>query len=314
MRRTGFVGVGLVALLVVAGAVVSSVESSDEAAAPGDEMAATSAAGAPEPAIAGSRGVAADVAGSGSVGTLGLPQTVAPSGPRVVRTADLSVEVGKDRFAGAFDRATSIATSHGGYVTSSGTGATGDSRRPTSGQLTLRVPADRFDDARRALGQLGEVRQEGVRGEDVSGQLVDYEARLRNLRAQEESLQGLLGRASNVGEVMQVQTTLFGVRQQIEQLDAQRAQLDQAAALATIQLSLYEPGAAGVFRPEPEPEPATGLAGSFERAVDGAVAVVGGMIVVLGYATPLAVLGLLGWGVLRLRRRPVRAPAPAATA
>lgn len=318
MRRTGVVVAGLVALLVVAGAVVSSTGDGDERRASESDI---SASGAAEPAMGGRALAGAAGSGAGSAPAPGLPQTVAPTGPRVVRTADLAVEVEEGSFGAAFDRVATIAASHGGYVTSSSTGAAGfpakdgDGERPRSGQLTLRVPADRFDDARRALGQLGDVEQEGIRGEDVSGQLVDYEARLRSLRSQEESLQALLGKAGNVGEVMQVQTALFDVRQQVEQLDGQRAQLDQAAALATISVSLYEPGAAPAF--PPEPEPASSLARSFEQAVDGALAVVGGMIVVLGWLTPLAVLGLLGWGAARLRRRPagpVSAPAaPAAS-
>lgn len=317
MRRKGFVVAGLVVLLVLAGAVVAAMDGRDDEVAVGDRGVSSSA---PAPAFGGSGEsgasgepgrLAADTA-AGPTASAGLAQTVAPTGPRVVRTADMSVKVEEGRFGPAFDRVSAIATSYGGYVTSSGTAAGEDGGRPVSGQLTLRVPVDRFEEARRALGELGEVERESQRGEDVSGQLVDYDARLRSLKAQEESLQGLLGRATNVGEVMQVQPSLFGVRQQIEQLEGQRAQLDQAAALATIQVSLYEPGAG--FLLDPGPEPATGLADAFERAVDGAVSVLGGMIVVVGWLTPVAALMLLGWLGTRLRRRPAAPVAPAAPA
>lgn len=229
------------------------------------------------------------------------PAAIAPTGPRIVRTADLSVKVAKDGFQAAFDRVTAIATAHGGYVTASSTATTGANGRARAGQLTLRAPVDKFDDVRRAVGQLGTIESESSRGEDVSGQLVDYDARLRSLQAQEDTLRALLAKAVNVGEVLQVQNSLFDVRQQIEQLSAQRLQLDQAASLATLQVSVYEPGA--LLFPDPEPLPAKGLAHSFERAVDGAVEVVGGMIVVLGWLTPIAALGGLVWAGARLRRR-----------
>ena len=265
----------------------------------------TDAFAAPAPDVSGAT-TARDLPAAGGSGTTGPGSSFVPGADRVVRTAELRVEVAKGTFQGAFDRVASIAAAHGGFVASSSTfsskvgGEAGD-RSVRSGELVVRVPADRFDAARQALSGLGKVAGQSIRGEDVSGQLVDYEARLRSLTAQEEALRTLLGRAGSVGEVLQVQSSLFGVRQQIEQLSAQRADLDQRATTSTISVSLFEPGAGVV--PEPGPQPATGLAGSWQRAVDGAAAVVGGMIVVVGWVSPLAVLGLLAGLGVRLARR-----------
>ena len=226
--------------------------------------------------------------------------TVVPGAPRVVRTGELRLEVPRGGFNAAFDRVASIASTHGGFVASSSTSSSRDEddREVRFGELSVRVPADRFDAARQALSGLGELEGQSIRGEDVSGQLVDYEARLRSLTAQEDALRTLLARAGAVGEVLQVQSSLFSVRQQIEQLAAQRAELEQRAALATISISLYEPGALPEIRP-PEPPP-TSLANSFRRAVEGALTVVGGMIVVVGWLAPLVALGLVVWVLGRL--------------
>jgi hypothetical protein len=228
---------------------------------------------------------------------------VVPGSPRIVRTADVRVKVGKGGFGGAFDRVAAVAAVNGGFVSSSSTASVDKAR---SGELTVRVPADRFDAMRQALGELGRVESQSIRGDDVSAQLVDYDARLKNLQAQEDALRVLVGQAKAVGDVLQVQSSLFTVRQQIEQLKAQKANLEQAAALATIHVSLFEPGAPAVYRPADEDR---SLGHSFRRAVDGTVAVVGGTIVVVGYLGPLAVLGGLGWGASRVFRR--RPPAPA---
>jgi len=335
-RKKGSLAVGAFLVLVVGGAVVAAttggVSGRESRTSTGSSAAVSSA-----PALTGDAkaAVAPDASGQapgapGAAGGAPVPQiapvppggtgtsTVAPSGPKIVRNADIAVRVGKGRFGPAFDRVASIAAANGGYVTSSTTSTGGGSGRSTparSGELTVRVPSDRFDDTRRALGQLGTVEQESLRGEDVSGQLVDQDARLRSLQAQEDSLRTLLGKATGVSDVLQVQNALFAVRQQIEQLQAQQTQLDQAATLATIQVSVYEPGASPIG--QPEPLPATGLAHDLGRARDGAVAVVGGMIVVLGWLVPVAVVGGLVWGGLRLRRRaggpgrPSPVPAPA---
>ena len=108
-----------------------------------------------------------------------------------------------------------------------------------------------------------------------------------------------------------MQNSLFDVRQQIEQLTAQKQNLEQSAALATIQVTVFEPGA--YFEPRPV-EDDKGLAHAFRRAADGAVAVVAGMILVVGWSVPIVVLGLVIWGPSRLfrRRPPVAKPgAPA---
>ena len=310
--RKGWSVAGLVLVaLVVAGAIQAGVGGGrdDEAATVSRDMPATAMA----PGMsAGPAAAPSDVAASGKgeaqispVPPDGGTTAVVPGSPRVVRSADLRLKVTKGGFGVAFDQVASLAAANGGFVSSSSTSSNDDAR---SGELTVRVPADRFDSVRQSLTGLGEVESQSIRGEDVSGQLVDFEARLKRLRAQEDSLRVLVGQAKEVGDVLQVQSSLFSVRQQIEQLTAQKANLEQATTLATLHLSLFEPGARTLPRPLDDN---SSLAHSFEQAVDGMLAVVGGMIVVVGYLLPLAALGLLGWAGSRvLRRRPVpQAPA-----
>lgn len=282
---------------VLVGALVAGCSSSngddEDASAGGDGFRAAGA----EVADGGDGGEAAPAADPNVV-----PQT---SGPHIVKKADLHVEVGRDGVGRAVDRATTIAERHDGYVAAT---AVSHGEEASSGTLTVRVPAAAFDAARRELSGLGEVTDERVSGDDVTGQLVDHDARIRSLQAQEDALRTLLGRANAVGEVLQVQGQLFEVRRQIEQLQAQRVALADAADFSTITLRLVEPGVPGRdTRPDPEP---TGLARSLEQAWDAAVAVVGGMVVALGVAVPLAAVLLGAWLVWRLvaRRRAVATP------
>lgn len=323
-RRARLVAAGALAL-VLAGSVVALVEQPvdhmgavaserDEAGAPltAGKVTAGDTAG---PAVSATESYAAATGGgSAGVRNSSAPPSVVPDGraatapgPKVVKTANLRVEVGKGRFRAAFDRANRVAEEHGGFVASSSQASVDD--KASEGSVTVRVPAERFEAARAALAALGSVEHLEITGQDVTAQIVDYDARIRNLQAQEQALSTLLSRARSVGEVLEVQGQLFGVRQQIEQLQAERNNLDAQASMATITATVFEPGAALTSRPEPS----TGLARSWERAWDGAVAVVGGMVIVLGYAVPLAVLGLLAWAVWRLANRRGRAvPTPAA--
>jgi uncharacterized protein DUF4349 len=291
------VAVGALVVLVVAGAFVGLVgggSSTSTTTAPGTARVNDSAAAGAAGDGFATKAQLAPVPPDGGGGT-----AVVPGSPRIVRSADLRVKVAKGGFAAAFDRVATVAAANGGFVSSSSTAADNDAH---SGDLTVRVPADHFDTVRQALAGLGKVENQSIRGEDVSGQLVDYDARLKSLQAQEDALRTLLGQAKAVGDVMSVQSGLFSVRQQIEQLKAQQANLQQATTLATIQVSLFEPGAPALARPVDD----RSLGHSFDRAVDGMLAVVGGMVVVVGWLVPVAVLGLVVWaGSKVLRRRPI---------
>ena len=214
-----------------------------------------------------------------------------------VRTADVRLAIPPASYRQVFIRATSVAATHDGFVASSSSSiAEGGSW----GQVAIRIPVENFDAARRSIAELGDVESETVRGQDVSAQLVDYEARQRSLEAQEEALRALVGRATTVGEVLQIQPTLTSVRQQIEQLRGQRASLDKAAALSTILVTLREPGAP--FG-KPSADDDSGVGRRVEEAIDGAAAVVGGMIVAIGWAAPLLAVGAGCYLIVVPRRR-----------
>ena len=324
--------VGLAALVLGGAAVASSgrFDSADETGAAGavDDAAASNVAlpATTIPAFAqdvearlasGGGESAAAPAPSPAVGagaaTSASRQADVGDGAKIIKTADLTVSIEKGKFTSAFSEASRIATANGGFVVSSSTSTTGfpgnpiplddtsasskNESRARAGQLTIRVPAEKFDATRAALSGLGEVDNETINGQDVSSQLVDLGARITSLKAEEAAFQTLLGKATEIGDILQIQDQLFNVRTQIEQLEAEQANLDDQATFSTITVSLYEPGVA--FTPTPEPEP-TILSKAWDDATGGALNVLGGMVVILGYAVPLAALALVGWGVWSL--------------
>ena len=119
----------------------------------------------------------------------------------------------------------------------------------------------------------------------MSSQLVDLGARITSLKAEEAAFQTLLGKATKIGDVLQIQDQLFNVRTQIEQLTAEQANLNDQATFSTITVSMYEPGVA--FTPLPESQPSTLAKAWDDSATGGALNVLGGMVVILGYAVPL---------------------------
>lgn len=155
---------------------------------------------------------------------------------KIVRTGEISIEV--PNVAAAVGRVRALALELGGYVGSSESGTLGQ-----SATLTLRIPADRFEDALARLHKLdGDVLSEATREEDVTSAVVDLEARLKNLQASEVQYRALLAQATKIEDILSVQTRLDDVRGQIEQLQAQHKELTGLADLATLTVTLV-PGA-----------------------------------------------------------------------
>ena len=173
-------------------------------------------------------------ASGGGTGTGEQPASIADR--KIVRTGEISVEV--SNVAAAVGRVRALALELGGYVGSSESGSQGQ-----SATLTLRIPADRFEDALAGIHKLdGDVLNEATREEDVTTAVVDLEARLKNLQASEVQYRALLTQAVKIEDILSVQTRLDDVRGQIEQLQAQDKELTGLADLATLTVTLV-PGA-----------------------------------------------------------------------
>jgi hypothetical protein len=76
--------------------------------------------------------------------------------------------------------------------------------------------------------------RETTQSQEVTAQVVDLDARIKNLRASEGALVAIMDRAGRIDDVLSVQLRLEDVRRQIEQLTAQRDDLAGRAALATL--------------------------------------------------------------------------------
>lgn len=217
---------------------------------------------------------------------------------KVVRTAEVEMRVLKGRFDERWRRADGVAARHGGFVTASS--AEQLRGRLARGTLTLRVPAEKLDAVLDDFRALGTPTRLATSANDASGQLVDFDARIRAAQAQEAHVLELLKQAKSLPESLQVTPRLEEVRRQIETLQGQRARLQGQVDLATVTVTLFEPGAA----PSASPEPRTGLARAWTHAVGAAETVLAGAVVVAGYVVPLLGLAFLGWVLARgVRRR-----------
>jgi hypothetical protein len=247
-------------------------------------------------------------AANGGTTTPGTTQaTPDGSGPLIVRTGQLDLQVAD--MEAAIHAAETAVTAVGGYV--SGSQRSGDADK-ASAMVMFRIPAARWNDALDALRKLGtRVLGEQTSSQEVTAQVVDLGARLANLRVTETALQGIMDKATKIPDVLAVQEQLTGVRQQIEELDGQKQTLENQAALGSLTVTFTPPPAVAVAQVRAGWDPA--------REVDqAAAALVGlgqglagaGIWLLIVWVPILLVAGLIALVALIVLRR-IRRATPA---
>jgi len=103
--------------------------------------------------------------------------------------------------------------------------------------VTYRIPVARWEEALDAIRRLGTEQGESTQAVEVTGQLVDLDARIRNLKASEAALVGYAANAPKISDLLEIEGRLTDTRGEIERLTSEQAALSDKAALATLTVS-----------------------------------------------------------------------------
>jgi hypothetical protein len=170
------------------------------------------------------------------------------------------------------------------------------------GDLDLRVPSARLDDAIARLSRLGHVRDLQRSTLDITAQSVSARTRVADLKAERASLRRQLKVAPTLSEIDRLKARLRVVDRRLQSARAAAQRIARRAALATITVGI-----------EPERSAATGGAWSPGDAWHDALRVLevaaGIALIALAVALPLIALGVPALVATRLltRRRRERA-------
>jgi hypothetical protein len=232
-------------------------------------------------------------------------QPAAPQQPQLIKTAVLQLTV--KSIASSLDQVKTIVQTHQGDILNLQDELPTDYSSHRLASLQIRIPQAKLDATLQSLKQLGTVDSQSVTAEDVSTQLVDYQARLKNLRKTEETLLGIMERSGSVGDVLKVAQELSQVRSMIEQISAQLATLQNQVSYSTIRLNLTEIVASIRTQPATEVQ----IENTWESATHSfsklTVDLLQLGIWLLVYSPYWVVLGAIAsFTYLRLRRNPVQ--------
>lgn len=138
-----------------------------------------------------------------------------------------------------------------------------DGTSSASAEMQIRVPANSFESAMDEVAKIGKVRERSASAEDLTGDLTDSSARLRNLRQTEADIRKIMDRSGNVSQVMDAESQLSQVREQIETLEASLASMRGRITYSTVSIDVQ----AELPNQPVEPTAKSQLAAAWQRAV-----------------------------------------------
>jgi hypothetical protein len=160
---------------------------------------------------------------------------------KIIRNADLRLEANSPEETQ--QKIAQIAESKSGFVIE--TNQTSSNVKTSTRDIvnmTIRVPADKFEEAVAEIRATGSrVIQENIKGQDVTEEFIDIEARLKTQRALEEQFLEIMKRATTVADTLNVQRELAEVRGEIEKIEGRKRFLENQSSLSTIKIQLQTP-------------------------------------------------------------------------
>ena len=149
----------------------------------------------------------------------------------IVRTVHLALEV--DDVVDSIEEISQSVQRDGGWVVST------DRSSKHYGFISVRVPAERLDDALKWMRQVGvDVQSEASTSTDVTDEYYDLRSRVKSLQATEEALIKLLDRAEKVEDALEVQRELARLQVEIEAHLGRIKLLEETAAFSLVNISL----------------------------------------------------------------------------
>ncbi len=168
-----------------------------------------------------------------STGVLARKSVPRPESDRVlIKSASLTVAVPQVTAAAA--AAEGIIKQAGGYVE--------DSRAygKTSASVSARIPVAELERVLDEFAGLGRETRRSLSVEDVTAQVIDLDATLRNKKALRDRLRKLLDRTANVKDVLAVEKELTRLQSEIESMEGRVASLRGRAAMSAVSLQLEQ--------------------------------------------------------------------------
>jgi hypothetical protein len=155
---------------------------------------------------------------------------------KIIKTADLNLEV--KTYNNFYKSLREKVAQLGGYVAQEQQTQTDYKLENT---LVIKVPVEQFDNALNLVTTgVEKINQKHITSEDITGEVVDTKSRIEAKRQIRLRYLDLLKQAKNMEEILNVQSEINDVQEEIESASGRVNYLTHSAAYSTINLTFYE--------------------------------------------------------------------------
>jgi Domain of unknown function (DUF4349) len=257
------------------------------------------AASMPSAAASASEAAGASASGVGA-GQATQANKLVANGQALIYTASLTVRA--HSVSAAVSRATAIAASEGGYVSSENASSDPNHPNQSTAMIELKIPVALYSVALHdlTLPSLGTQLSLQQQTQDVTEQVANVNSRVTSDEAAITQLQALLKHAGTVGGLLSVQDQINSQESDLEALQAQQSALNHETSYATVTLTIVGPKAA----PKPAKKTHTpGLASGLVAGWHAFRTSLSWLLAIIGAVAPFAaIIALLG-GLVYVGRR-----------
>lgn len=149
---------------------------------------------------------------------------------QIIRTATMSIEV--DEPKATAERVLSFVKARAGHIENTTESLQGIIN------LKIRIPSNTLDELLDQISTQGSVSEQSTNSRDVTEEMMDVEAELKNLLELRARLRLLLQKAEKVSELLEIERELARVQTQIDRIEGRRKFLSSQVAFSSLELTI----------------------------------------------------------------------------
>lgn len=150
----------------------------------------------------------------------------------IIRTASLTLSV--ENIDEKINALSSLVEGYGGYVKSN------NRYTEKRASLNIKIPSVKFDIFITEVLNLGKVTSNSTSSRDVTDQVIDIDARMKNLIVLRSRYRELLGKANTVKEIISIEKELSKIQTEIDTIEGRRKLLLDQVAMSSVNVTFEQ--------------------------------------------------------------------------